>query len=127
MRRSVDAWRSSNGRLGGAGSAGIVCIEADLHSPPFGAGTPSSPRTRGPGRHQNVTCTSHNGGYNRGVRGRVFYGWVMVAVGFIAILIGAGTRAAPGALLLPIEYDTGWSTSQVTIAGSVGLLLLGLG
>ena len=60
-------------------------------------------------------------------RGRLFYGWVMVVVGFVAILIGAGTRAAPGALLLPIQYDTGWSTSQVTIAGSVGLLLLGLG
>ncbi len=40
------------------------------------------------------------------------------------ILIGAGTRAAPGALLLPIEADTGWSTAQVTIAGAAGLLLL---
>jgi sugar phosphate permease len=51
----------------------------------------------------------------------------MVAVAFGVILLGAGTRAAPGALLLPIEADTGWSTGQVTIAGAAGLLLLGLG
>ena len=58
---------------------------------------------------------------------RFFYGWVMVAVAFGVILIGAGTRAAPGALLLPIQADTGWTTTQVTIAGALGLLLLGLG
>jgi MFS family permease len=51
----------------------------------------------------------------------------MVAVAFGVILLGAGTRAAPGALLLPIEADTGWSTGQVTIAGAAGLVLLGIG
>ena len=61
------------------------------------------------------------------MRGRLFYGWVMVAVAFAVILIGAGTRAAPGALLLPIQSDTGWTVGQITIAGAAGLLLLGLG
>ena len=61
------------------------------------------------------------------MRRRLFYGWVMVATAFAVILIGAGTRAAPGALLLPIQADTGWTNSQVTIAGALGLLLLGLG
>ncbi len=61
------------------------------------------------------------------MRGRVFYGWVMVVVAFAVILIGAGTRAAPGALLLPIQSDTGWTVGQITIAGAAGLLLLGLG
>ena len=61
------------------------------------------------------------------MRARLFYGWVMVAIAFALILLGAGTRAAPGALLLPIQADTGWTTSQVTIAGALGLLLLGLG
>jgi sugar phosphate permease len=64
---------------------------------------------------------------SRSMRGRLFYGWVMVAVAFALILLGAGTRAAPGALLLPIQADTGWTTSQVTIAGALGLVLLGLG
>jgi len=61
------------------------------------------------------------------MRSRIFYGWVMVAVAFAVILLGAGSRAAPGALLLPIRDDTGWTTSQITIAGAMGLLLLGLG
>jgi MFS family permease len=61
------------------------------------------------------------------MRSRLFYGWVMTAVAFVVILIGAGTRAAPGALLLPIQRDTGWTTGQITIAGAAGLLLLGLG
>ncbi len=61
------------------------------------------------------------------MRGRLFYGWVMVAIAFAVILLGAGTRAAPGALLRPIQDDTGWTTSQITIAGALGLLLLGLG
>jgi sugar phosphate permease len=61
------------------------------------------------------------------MRSRLFYGWVMVGAAFAVILIGAGTRAAPGALLLPIQSDTGWTTGQITIAGAAGLLLLGLG
>jgi MFS family permease len=56
-----------------------------------------------------------------------FYGWLVVVVAFAVILIGAGTRAAPGALLLGIEADTGWSKAEISLAGAAGLLLLGLG
>jgi hypothetical protein len=59
--------------------------------------------------------------------GAFFYGWVVVAVAFAVILIGAGTRSAPGALLLGIEADTGWSKGEIALAGAAGLLLLGLG
>ena len=55
------------------------------------------------------------------------YGWLVVAVAFVVILIGAGTRSAPGALLLGIEADTGWSKGAIALAGAAGLLLLGLG
>ena len=55
------------------------------------------------------------------------YGWVVLAIATIVVVIGAGTRAAPGALLLGIEQDTGWAASQVALAGAAGLLLLGLG
>ena len=61
------------------------------------------------------------------MRRAFFYGWVMTAVAFAVILIGAGTRAAPGALLVPIQGETGWTIGQITIAGAAGLLLLGLG
>jgi sugar phosphate permease len=55
------------------------------------------------------------------------YGWIVLAIAAVVVLIGAGTRAAPGALLLAIEGDTGWSAGQVALAGAAGLLLLGLG
>src|SRR4051794_15592479 len=58
---------------------------------------------------------------------RFLYGWLVVAVAFAVILIGAGTRSAPGALLLGIEADTGWSKGSIALAGAAGLLLLGLG
>jgi sugar phosphate permease len=58
---------------------------------------------------------------------RFLYGWIIVAVAFAVILIGAGTRSAPGALLLGMEADTGWSKGQIALAGAAGLLLLGLG
>jgi sugar phosphate permease len=55
------------------------------------------------------------------------YGWLVLAIAIVVIVVGAGTRAAPGALLLGIEQDTGWTASQVALAGAAGLLLLGLG
>jgi sugar phosphate permease len=58
---------------------------------------------------------------------RFLYGWLIVAVSFAVILIGAGTRSAPGALLLGMEADTGWSKAEISLAGAAGLLLLGLG
>ncbi|OGO54501.1 MAG: MFS transporter [Chloroflexi bacterium RBG_16_72_14] len=59
--------------------------------------------------------------------GRFRYGWIVLAVAAVAVLVGAGTRAAPGALLLGIQADTGWSIAQISFAGAAGLLLLGLG
>ena len=58
---------------------------------------------------------------------RFVYGWLIVAIAFAVILIGAGTRSAPGALLLGIEAETGWSKAEIALAGAAGLLLLGLG
>ena len=55
------------------------------------------------------------------------YWWWVVAVGALVALIGAGSRAAPGALLLGIRAETGWSTGDIALAGAAGLLLLGLG
>ncbi|MAG09424.1 MAG: MFS transporter, partial [Actinobacteria bacterium] len=38
----------------------------------------------------------------------MFYGWVVVGVAVIAVLMTAGSRAAPGALLVDMERSTGW-------------------
>jgi predicted MFS family arabinose efflux permease len=57
---------------------------------------------------------------------RIFYGWVVVAVTVPVVLVIAGSRAAPGAWLDPMEADTGWSTSTLSFAAAIGLVLFGL-
>lgn len=59
-------------------------------------------------------------------RPRIFYGWIVVAVTVIALLVSAGIRAAPGVLIIPLERDMGWARSLIASAVSVGLLLFGL-
>ena len=43
---------------------------------------------------------------------RFFYGWVVVAVTIVVVLITAGVRSAPGAFLLTMIDEPGWSTSR---------------
>lgn len=59
-------------------------------------------------------------------RQTIFYGWVVVAVTAIVLLATAGVRAAPGAFLLSMETEPGWSTGAISFAAAVGLLTYGL-
>ncbi|WP_425839177.1 MFS transporter [Microbacterium sp. PA5] len=52
--------------------------------------------------------------------------WLVAAVAFVALLAAAGFRAAPGALMVPLNEEFGWSTSVMSLAVSVNLLLYGL-
>ena len=58
--------------------------------------------------------------------GRFYYGWIVVAVVFLALLVSAGVRAAPAVLINPLETELGWSRAAISFAVSVGLLLYGL-
>jgi MFS family permease len=60
------------------------------------------------------------------VRSRFFYGWVVVAVAATVVLVTAGVRAAPGAFLLSMTDEHGWSTASVSFAAAAGLVLYGL-
>lgn len=44
----------------------------------------------------------------------------------MALLAAAGFRAAPGALMVPLHHEFGWSTSVMSAAVSVNLILYGL-
>ncbi len=57
---------------------------------------------------------------------RFFYGWVVVAVTALALLISAGVRSAPGVFLVSVQEDTQWSMGVISFAASMGLLVLGL-
>lgn len=57
---------------------------------------------------------------------RVHPAWWVAAVAFLALLAAAGFRAAPGALIEPLQADFGWSTTVISSAISVNLVLFGL-
>jgi sugar phosphate permease len=59
------------------------------------------------------------------MRRAFFYGWVVVAVTAIVVLITAGVRSAPGAFLLTMTAEPGWSTASVSFAAAAGLIVFG--
>ena len=58
--------------------------------------------------------------------GHLHYAWIVAAVTFLALLVSAGIRATPGVLILPLEHDTGWSRSIISLAIAVNIALYGL-
>lgn len=58
--------------------------------------------------------------------GRVHPAWGVAAVAFVALVGAAGFRAAPGVLMVPLHDELGWSTSLMSLAVSVNLVLFGL-
>ena len=56
---------------------------------------------------------------------RFFYGWVVVALTFVATLMAAGIRAAPQTFVRPLEADFGWSRASIMSAVSINLVLYG--
>ncbi|MBI4482174.1 MAG: MFS transporter, partial [Acidobacteria bacterium] len=55
-----------------------------------------------------------------------YYGWVVVALSFLATLTGAGIRSAPAVLIHPLEEEFGWSRAAIASAISLNLLLFGV-
>jgi sugar phosphate permease len=60
------------------------------------------------------------------MRRAFFYGWIVVAITAIVLLVTAGVRAAPGAFLFQMQREPGWSTGALSFAIAVGLLTYGL-
>ncbi|HZK91292.1 MAG TPA: MFS transporter [Stellaceae bacterium] len=60
-----------------------------------------------------------------GLPSRLYYGWVIVAVTFVVILVTAGVRATPGVLIVPLEDEFHWSRAAISLAVGVNLLLYG--
>ncbi len=54
------------------------------------------------------------------------YAWVVVGVTFLALLVAAGLRSAPGVLLTPLHQSFGWERGQLSGAAAVGIFLYGL-
>jgi MFS family permease len=50
----------------------------------------------------------------------------VAAVAFLALVGAAGFRAAPGVLMVPLQQEFGWSTTVLSSAVSINLVLFGL-
>ena len=54
------------------------------------------------------------------------YSWIVAGLTFLALLIAAGIRSAPGVLIVPLEHEFGWSMATISLAISINLVLYGL-
>ena len=54
------------------------------------------------------------------------YAFVVVGVVFVALIVAAGLRSAPGVLLTPWREAFGWDRGVISLAAAVGIFLYGL-
>ncbi|WP_308636431.1 MFS transporter [Paenibacillus silvisoli] len=57
---------------------------------------------------------------------KLYYGWVVVGLVFLTLLVSAAINAVPSVLMLPLEQEFGWERSAVSGAISIRILLYGL-
>src|SRR5580698_10990297 len=56
----------------------------------------------------------------------IHYGWVVVAVTFLTLLVTAAAMGTPGVLIVPLEQEFGWSDAQISSALALRIMLFGL-
>jgi MFS family permease len=57
---------------------------------------------------------------------KLYYGWVVVSITFLTLLVSAAISSVPSVLMLPLEQEFGWDRSAVSAAASIRILLYGL-
>src|ERR1700742_985888 len=59
-------------------------------------------------------------------RRNVHYGWIVVGVTFVTLLVTAAAMGTPGVMIVPLEHEFGWSDAQISSALALRILLFGL-
>lgn len=54
------------------------------------------------------------------------YAHVVVAVTFLALLVSAGLRSAPGVMMVPLELHFGWDRATISASAAIGIFFYGL-
>lgn len=60
------------------------------------------------------------------VRRDIYYGWVVVAVTFLTMLVTAAAMSSPGVMIVPLQREYGWSNEAISTALALRILLFGL-
>jgi sugar phosphate permease len=58
--------------------------------------------------------------------GKLHYAWVVAAVTFLIVMVGAAVRSSPGVLVVPLENEFGWSRATISLAVGINICLYGL-
>jgi MFS family permease len=59
-------------------------------------------------------------------RRNIHYGWVVIAVTFLTLLVTAAAMGTPGVMIVPLEHEFGWDNAQISSALALRILLFGL-
>jgi len=57
----------------------------------------------------------------------LFYGWIIVAAGFVISCVGFGTMMALGVFLQPMATEMGWSRASISTAATLNFVAMGAG
>jgi len=57
---------------------------------------------------------------------KTHYAWVVAGITFLILLLGAGVRATPSILLVPLEKEFGWSAATISASIAVNIFLFGI-
>lgn len=54
------------------------------------------------------------------------YAWIVAAVTFLVLLVGAGVRATPSVLIVPWEREFGWTAATIGVGIALNIFLYGM-
>jgi hypothetical protein len=57
---------------------------------------------------------------------RLHYAWIVAAVTFLVLLVGAGVRATPSVLIVPWEREFGWTAATIGVGIALNIFLYGM-
>ncbi len=57
---------------------------------------------------------------------RPHYSWIVLAITFVVLLVGACIRSTPGVLIIPLEREFGWSAATISAAVAINIFLYGM-
>ena len=63
---------------------------------------------------------------NLAARTGLHYGWIVVGVVFLALLVSSAVRQVPGVVIRPLEAEFGWDRAAVSLVVAVSILIGGL-
>ena len=56
---------------------------------------------------------------------RIHFAWIAAGLVFLVLITGAGIRATPGVLIVPLEEEFGWTRASISLAIGINIFIFG--